>query len=139
MATEPAKVLIVHGDMPTSRLVRESLEAFCDCQVDVTSAALAGFERALQKDYRLYFFDLKLEKLEGPLLYELISTALQYGQSGRTVPAVIFICDPADASRRDDLLRDARVKALLTTPIAIGRLLEKVAGVLPEKLDLPMA
>jgi len=123
--------------MPTSRLVRESLETFCDCQVETTTSALAAFERALQREYRLFLFDLKLEILDGPLLYDLINTALQHSQTGRTVPAVMYFCDSQEAARREDLHRDARVKGLIITPIAIDSLLEKVAGILQVKTNLP--
>ena len=138
MSTPAAKVLLVHSDMPITRLVRQSLEAFCDCQVETTSSSLIAFERALQKDYKLYLFDLKLETIDGVLLYELIGKALQYSQQGRTVPAVMFFCETQEASRRDDLLRDARVKGLITTPINISRLLEKMEGILPVRGDLPI-
>jgi CheY-like chemotaxis protein len=127
------KVLLVHPDPAITRLVRDTLEAFCDCQVEVTTASLAGYERALQKDYRLYLFALRMDPLEGPLLYELIATAHQYAQPGRATPAVIFLCEAADIARQETLLRDARIKGVLLTPPKIGQLLEKVSGLLPAK------
>jgi CheY-like chemotaxis protein len=136
MNTPSAKVLLVHPDVALSRLVKETLEAFCDCQVEATSASLAGYERALQREYRLYVFALKMEPLDGGLLYELISTAHQHAQGGRATPAIIFLCDASDSARQEHLLRDARVKGLLLTPPKIGQLLEKVNGILPTKVGL---
>lgn len=133
MASPTPKVLLLHGDMPTSRLVRESLEAFCECSVDTTSAALTAFERALQKDYKLFLFDLHQSVLDGAMLYELLSKVYQFSQPVRQLPAVIFFCEPREAISRDDLIRDARVKALLPTPVNISKLLEKVAGILEAK------
>ncbi len=129
----PVKVLLVHPDAAITRLVRETLEAFCDCSVEVTTASLAGYERALQKDYRLYLFALRMEPLEGPLLYEIISTAHQYAQPGRATPAIIFLCEAGDLARQESLLRDARIKGVVLTPPKIGQLLEKVSGLLPAK------
>jgi CheY-like chemotaxis protein len=133
MPTPLAKVLLVHPDSAIARLVRETLETFCDCQVEATTASVAGYERALQRDYRLYLFALRMEPLDGPLLYELISTAHQYAQTDRATPAVIFLCEAADLARQEALLRDARVKGLILTPPKIGQLLEKVAMILPNK------
>ncbi len=126
-------VLLVHPDAAVGRLVREALESFCACTVEVTTSPLAGYARALQQDYRLYLFALTMEPLAGPLLYELISTAHQHTQLGRATPAIIFFCQPADLPRHEALLRDARIKALLITPPKISQLLEKVAGTLPPK------
>jgi CheY-like chemotaxis protein len=130
MTPEPAKVLLVHGDLSVSRLVRESLEAFCECTVEVTASAVAGFERALQKEHRVYLFALNLEVLPGTLLYELIGTACLHAQPAKNLPPVFYFCDQAELSRQEPLLRDARVKGLISEPIHIGRLLEKMQGLL---------
>jgi CheY-like chemotaxis protein len=135
MADPIPKVLLLHADTPTSRLVRESLEAFCECTVEVTSAALTAYEKALQKDYQLFLFDLHQSVLDGPMLYELLAKAYQFAQHGRALPAVIYFCDGAVTNMRDELLRDARVKALLSTPVNIQRLLERVGTILPLKTD----
>jgi CheY-like chemotaxis protein len=127
------KILVVHADLAVCRLVRESLETFCECQVETTSVALGAFERVLQKDFKLVLFDLHLETLPGPLLHDLICRALKVCASTRPLPAVMFFCEASEVARRDDLLRDARVKGLLTLPLNIERLLEKVRGILPLK------
>jgi CheY-like chemotaxis protein len=131
--TPPAKVLLVHPDATLARLVRDTLETFCDCTVEATTAPIAGYERALQKEYRLYILAMRMEPLDGPLLYELISTAHQYAQGGRATPAVIYFCEAADLARQEHLLRDVRVKGTLLMPPKIGQLLERVADVLPPK------
>lgn len=133
MKSPPDRVLVVHADLAVCRLARESLETFCECQVETTSVALRGFESVLQRDFKLLLLDLHLETLHGPLLYDLICKALQICAPTRALPAVMFFCDATEAARRDDLLRDARVKGLLTLPISIERLLEKVHTLLPRK------
>ncbi len=137
-------VLVAHGDAAVCRLVRESLEGFCHCQVDATCSALTAYERALHRSYALYLFDLHLEVLSGPLLYDLISRAYSLCHSGAlTAPAVIFLCTAQDLIRQEEWLRDVRVKGLLQTPLRIRRLLDKVSGTLemrPEmEVDGPIA
>lgn len=130
-------VLIAHGDTATARLVRESLEGFCVCEVEATSSALSAYERALQRPYVLFLFDLHLAVLNGPLLYDLIAKAYPLCHAGaRTAPAVIFFCTPQDLVRQEDWLRDVRVKGLLPTPVSISRLLEKVSGSLDTRPDM---
>lgn len=136
MSAVSEKVLIAHADLAVCRLVRESLETFCECQVETTSVAVGAFERALQRDFRLLILDVHLETLPGVLLYDLITKALQACGGNRPLPLVMFLCEATEVTRREELLRDARVKGLLTLPISIERLLEKVRGVLSEKNPL---
>ena len=133
MSASVDKILVVHADLAVCRLARESLETFCECQVETTSVALGAFERVLQKDFKLVIFDLHLETLSGPLLHDLICRALKVCVPTRPPPAVMFFCEASEVARRDDLLRDARVKGLLTLPLNIERLLEKVRGILSLK------
>ena len=130
-------VLMAHGDAATCRLVRESLEGFCRCDVDTTSSALTAFDRALQRPYSLFVFDLHLAQLSGPLLYDLISRAYAHCHAGaRTAPAVIFFCQPGDLTRQEEWLRDVRVKGLLPAPVSISRLLDRVSGILEMRPEM---
>jgi hypothetical protein len=132
-----AQVLLVHGDAALSRLTRESLEAFCQCRVDVTTNAILAYERALQRSYALFLFSLHLATLPGPLLYELIAKAYAHALGGsRRLPPVVFFCEPNDLVARDDLRCDVRVKGLLAPPISIARLLDKVGGLLPPRPEM---
>ena len=128
------RVLVVHSDAALLRLVRESLEAFLECDVRTTSSALTAFDRILQEPYRLLLLDLHLSDLSGELLYDLISRAYPRVHPGSlTAPPVIWLGTPADQPRQDSLTREARTKALLLTPLNIQRLLNTAAALLPAK------
>ena len=120
------QVLVVHNDAATTRLVRESLESFCVCEVVATPNAEFAFELALRREYAFFVFGLNLPVLDGVLLYELISKAYKFAHGGsKLAPAVLYIGTEADSSRSDELLRDARVKGVLMRPIRIEKLLKK--------------
>jgi CheY-like chemotaxis protein len=128
------RVLVVHADPGLLRLVRESLEAFLLCEVRTTSSGLAAFDRLLEEPYRLLLIDLHLPDLGGELLYDLISRAYPKVHPGTlTAPPVLWLGLPADHRRHDALTREARTKALLTTPLNIQRLLDTAASLLPAK------
>ena len=128
------RVLIAHSDAALLRLTRESLEAFLECDVRSTSSALSAFDRILQEPYRLLILDLHLAQLPGELLYDLISRAYPKVHPGSlTAPPVIWLGNPTDLSRQDELTREARTKALLLAPLNIQRLLDTAAGLLQRK------
>ncbi len=135
--TQPAgrpRVLVVHADPALLRLIRESLEAFLLCEVRTTSSGLAAFDRLLEDPYRLVLIDLHLPDLGGELLYDLISRAYPKVHPGSlTAPPVLWLGLPEDHRRHDALTREARTKALLTTPLNIQRLLDTAAMLLPAK------
>lgn len=130
-------VLVVHPAVSTCRLIREALESFTTAEVDTSPDAVYGFELALKKRYKLFFFGLKSPVIDGPLLYELISKAYGFCHEGaRLAPAVIFINEPGARPPGPEITQDARVKAVLSKPLRIEKLLETVGGILPRKEPL---
>lgn len=126
---EPERILVAHPVSSTMRLIRETLGNFTSARVDSTSDALRAFELALQKPYRLFLFAIDLGKLDGPLLYELISTTYSTGHGAKDMaPGVVFIREKDDPKLPDELSRDARVKDVLTKPLRIERFLEAIGG-----------
>lgn len=135
----PAKrqVLLVHEDVATMRLVRETLMNFTICEIDSSPNGEYAFEKALQRPYDLFIFSLTTPDLHGELLYGLISKAYRFiHKEARTAPAIIYLGTPADSLKVEQLQRDARVKGVLLKPIRIDRLIEKARLVLPPKNPL---
>ncbi len=133
--TKP-RVLAVHDDVGTLRLIREALGNFAVCDIDTSPTAEYAFELGLQRDYTLLLIGLKLPVLHGELLYELLSKAYPYCHEGRTVaPPVVYIGDESTVSRLHELKRDARVKDVVLKPLAIARLLEAVGGLIEMRED----
>lgn len=136
LAAGKPRVLAVHDDVGTLRLIREALGNFTVCDVDTSPTAEYAFELGLQRDYRLFLFGLHLPVLHGELLYELLSKAYPYCHAGkRMAPAVIYIGDESTVRRLPELKRDARVKEVLMKPLGIARLLEAVHGLVEMKED----
>lgn len=136
----PPAVLVVNQFASTYRLIRESLENFTNARVQTSPNSLHAFEKALQNEYKLFIFGLHMPDLDGPVLYELISTAYVYGGRKRKIPpAVLFVREKDDPRPPDELSRDARVKAILMKPIRIERLLQSVEGVLEREDPLGTA
>lgn len=130
-AAENNAILVAHSAASTSRLIRETLESFTNGRVFATSDPLRAFELALQRRYGLFLFAMQLGELSGPLLYEMISLAYAAGRGPRQVaPGVVFIREKDDPRLPESLLRDVRVKDVLSKPIRIERLLESVGSVL---------
>lgn len=127
---ETRRVLIAYPSAPTTRLLRETLENFTDAQVETTSSAVRAFELALQKRYRLFFFALEMEDLNGPILYELISKVYSTGHGPESLaPGVVFIRENREETVPEELARDVRIKDVIAKPIRIERLLQAVKGV----------
>lgn len=123
-------ILVAHPVASTSRLIRETLEQFTEAQVHSTSDPLRAFELALQRPYGLFFFAWQVGELSGPMLYELISKAWTAGRGPRSLaPGVIFVREKEDPKVPEALVRDVRVRDILTKPVRIERLLESVRGV----------
>jgi hypothetical protein len=127
-------VLVVHPAVSTCRLIREALESFTTAEVDTSPDAVYGFELALNKRYKLFFFALEIPVIEGPLLYELISKAYSFCHEGaRLAPAVIYINEPGTHLPNSEITHDARVKGILSKPLSIEKLLETIGDILPRK------
>lgn len=130
------RVLAVHDDVGTLRLIREALGNFAVCDVDTSPTAEYAFELGLQRDYKLFLFGLKLPVLHGELLYELLSKAYPFCHEGRKIaPAVVYIGDESTVPRLHELKRDARVKDVVLKPLGIARLLEAVGGLIEMRED----
>ena len=133
-SSEKPRILVVHEDVGTLRLIREALLEFTVCDVDTSPKADYAFELALQREYRLFFFSLTVPLLPGELLYDLVSKAYLHCHAGaRTAPAVVYVADGQTPGQLDELKRDARVKDTLMKPVTIDRVLKCVGGVLEKK------
>lgn len=126
-------VLVVHTKASTYRLVRETLENFTNAAVETTPDSLQAFERALRRNYRLFIFGLSLDRLEGPFLYDLVTSAYANTGRWRLPPALILLREEDDPPPPAELTRDARVKDIITKPVSIERLLRAVDGVLERR------
>ncbi|MCB1233785.1 MAG: hypothetical protein KDM91_01785, partial [Verrucomicrobiae bacterium] len=128
------RVLVVHPVASTGRLVREALENFTHAEVDTSPDAIHGFELALRRHYRLFVFALFPPDLDGVLLYELLCKAHpRTHRASPTAPGVVFVRETGDPPPAADLARDARVKAILTKPLSIEKLLQSVDGTLKRR------
>ncbi|MEM9283882.1 MAG: hypothetical protein AAGA96_18835 [Verrucomicrobiota bacterium] len=128
--SDGVRILAVLPSAATTRLIRETIENFTEANVEATSNALRGFELALQKRYDLFFFGMAMEDLDGPLLYELISKTYAFGRGPKNLaPGVVFVRESGDPKLPSELERDVRIKAVISKPIKIERLLESVANV----------
>jgi hypothetical protein len=132
----PAKVLVLHGDLAVTRLVRETLQAFFLCEVESAAVALGAYERALQSDWTLFIFDLESPVLSGPLLYDLLARAYQFAAPPRQLPPLIFLCSAVEAGRSEAHLRDTRVVGLLPTPLTLAQILGKAQRHLPVRPEM---
>ena len=128
------RVLVAHRDVGALRLLRETLDQFANCTVETSPQAEYAFELALQRTYDLFIFDLDLDVLPGELLYGLLSKAYSHCHEGaRIAPPVIYISGDAAGVHRD-LLSDARVKGVLSTPLSIQRIIDLTGGALGLKM-----
>ncbi len=128
------RVLAVHEDVGTLRLIRETFVEFTECEVDTSPNAEYAFELALQRSYALLIFNLTQPVLPGELLYGLISKAYTHCHEGaRTAPPVVYVLESLVAGRAAELQRDARVRGVLGKPLTIDRILECGKGILARK------
>ena len=112
------------------RLIRETLDQFANCSAETSPQAEYAFELSLQRKFDLFIFDLGLDVLPGEVLYGLISKAYSHCHDGaRAAPPVIYVTDDPGGAPAD-LLAEARVKGVLTTPLSIQRILDLVGGAL---------
>jgi phosphoribosylanthranilate isomerase len=124
------RVLIVHGDVETTRLIRETLESFTATAVESTPNPEYAFELALMREYDLFIIQLEMPVLPGALLYDLISKAYRHAHGGERVPPGVIYTSTAK-SGLDDIRQEARVKGVIAEPIRIEPLLRCMEGVFP--------
>ncbi|MEM8954514.1 MAG: hypothetical protein AAGD22_10220 [Verrucomicrobiota bacterium] len=117
------RVLIVHGDVETTRLIRETLESFTSMKVESTPNPEYAFELAMKQSYDVFIVQLEMPVLPGELLYDLICKAYRFaGEGGLPAPGVVYTS--IAGARPSDLSREARVKGVLIEPIRIEPLLQ---------------
>ena len=127
---ELSRILAVHEDVGTLRLLRETLENFTSCKVDTTPNAEYAFELALQRPYNLFIFGLGLPVIKGELLYSLLVKVLaSCHREIKSCPGVIYIADPEHSGIAETLYREARVKGVLGRPLSIERIVSTVKQV----------
>lgn len=127
------RVLAVYPDSSVLSLIRESIGAFTEAVVDTTPDARFGFELAMQRDYRLFFFGLAMPVLDGDRLYDFVAMAYSHCRPGaRNVPGVVYLKGTATEVPQE-VRRDARVKGILACPFEISRLLRCTETILSRK------
>ena len=76
--------------------------------------------------------------IDGALLFSLIAKVYENSQPPRVVPPLLLISGRAHEQRAQELLREPRVRGLLSKPYAINRLLERIREAVPEiELTVP--
>jgi DNA-binding NtrC family response regulator len=122
------KILVVDDDVSILRLVRESLTALLNCEVDTTPSPEYAFELILKKHYDLLIFDFAMPSIDGALLYSLLAKVFETVMpKDRKLPPMILMSGHGAHKRAQDLLRQPGVRGLLAKPFTIERLVDKVS------------
>ena len=112
-------------------MLRESLTERLQVDVDTTPSPEYAFELVLKKKYDLLLIDFSMPGIDGAVLYSLISKVYNtLLPSLGNIPPMLLMSGNASHKRAQELLREPGVRGLLAKPFTIGRLVEKVAGVL---------
>jgi len=122
---------VVDDDVVILRLVRESLIALMNCEVETTPNPEYAFELILKKPFDLLIFDFSMPGIDGAVLYGLITKL--YGIApphGRKLPPLILMSGNAAQKKAQELLREPGVRGLLAKPFSIERLCDKVSELL---------
>ena len=69
--------------------------------------------------------------IDGAMLFFLISKVYETAQPPRLVPPLILVSGRAEEERARDLLKEPRVRGLISKPFAINRLVQKVRECVP--------
>jgi response regulator RpfG family c-di-GMP phosphodiesterase len=85
----------------------------------------------LKRDYDLLIFDFSMPMIDGAMLFFLISRVYENSQPPRVVPPLILISGKGDEARAQELLKEPRVRGLISKPFAINRLVQKVRECVP--------
>ena len=122
------KILVVDDDVSILRLVRESLSALLNCEVDTTPSPEYAFELILKKQYDLLLFDFSMPSIDGAVLYSLLSKVYEImAPKERKLPPLILMSGYGAHKKAQDLLRQPGVRGLLAKPFTIERLVDKVS------------
>ncbi len=128
---EPKRILIVDDDATLLRVTREALTSMLVCTVDSSPKPDYAFELMLKRDYDLLIFDYSMPMIDGATLFFLITKVYENAQPPRPVPPLILVSGKADEAGAQELLKEPRVRGLISKPYAINRLVEKVRECLP--------
>lgn len=126
------RVLVVDDDTGVLRIIREAFQNLLKCEVDTSPNPEYAFELALKKTYDLMIFDFAMPKLDGALLFELISKVYENARPPRPMPPLLLVSGQGGDARAQELMKEARVCGFLPKPFTINRLLEKVQSCFPE-------
>ncbi|HEX8678651.1 MAG TPA: response regulator [Chthoniobacterales bacterium] len=129
---EEKRILLVDDDVVLMRVTREALTSFLKCAVDTSPKPEYAFELLLKRDYDLLIFDFSMPMIDGAMLFFLISKVYENAQPPRLVPPLILVTGRGDEARAQELLREPRVRGLISKPFAINRLVQKVRECLPD-------
>lgn len=132
---EPKRILIVDDEVTLVRVTREALTSMLRCTVDSSPKPEYAFELMLKRDYDLLIFDFSMPMIDGAMLFFLISKVYENAQPPRVVPPLILISGRGDEARAQELLKEPRVRGLISKPFAINRLVQKVRECVPEIAD----
>ncbi len=128
------RVLLAEESLPYRRVIREALMAFRLCEVDDAPTGERAFEMALRREYSLFLFSLPLPDMTGDMLDRLLSMAYPMAHAtAHAAPPVIFLIQPTDALRFQELQRDVRVRGSMPLPPKLDVLLTVTASLLPER------
>lgn len=125
------RVLLAEESLPYRRVIREALQAFRVCEVDDAPNGERAFEMALRREYSLFLFSLPLPDMAGDMLDRLLSKAYPLVHPGvHAAPPVIFLVQPADMMRYQELQRDVRVRGSIPLPPKLDVLLSVTSTLL---------
>ena len=89
---------------------------------------------ALRREYSLFLFSLPLPDMTGDMLDRLLSKAYPMVHAGvHASPPVIYLIQPTDTQRFQELQRDVRVRGSIPLPPKLDVLLAVTAALLPER------
>jgi CheY-like chemotaxis protein len=128
---EPKRILIVDDEVTLVRVTREALTSMLKCSVDSSPKPEYAFELMLKRDYDLLIFDFSMPMIDGAMLFFLISKVYENARPPRVVPPLILITGKGDEARAQELLKEPRVRGLISKPFAINRLVQKVRECVP--------
>ena len=125
------RVLLAEESLPYRRVIREALQAFRVCEVDDAPNGERAFEMALRREYSLFLFSLPLPDMTGDMLDRLLSKAYPLVHHGvHAAPPVIFLVQPGDMMRYQELQRDVRVRGSIPLPPKLDVLLSVTSTLL---------
>ncbi len=125
------RILMADDDVALMRVTREALTSFLRCEVDTSPKPEYAFELALKKSYDLFIFDFSMPMIDGAMLFFLIGKVYENNQPLRTIPPLLLVSGRGDEKRAQELLKEPGVRALVSKPYTINRLIQRVRESVP--------